>query len=170
MAALLVLAACNPKPAVAASPAEDVVGVWTGTGKLAFKGEYRIKLTLKNDKTCVLEYSDREPPHTLNPDLKSNKIVAAGPWRVEENEAENRIVIDAAISEWIETVSPAGERPSTSKIEPLPLGDGLSFAIQPDGTLKQALISFAGKSLLPGIPTKIQAIAVNLTKQDAQQP
>lgn len=155
---------------IAAPSPDSLVGTWTGDGTGLFKNKYDIKLTLAADKTCVLEYSDREPPHTLNPYLKSNKIVVTGPWRVEENEAEDRIVIDATISDWIETVSPAGEKPSTSKIEPLPLGDGLFFAIQPDGTLKNALITFAGKSLLPGIPIKIQAIAVNLIKQDAQQP
>jgi len=55
--------------AVSAAPsADDFVGNWTGIGSLMFGGNYEVKMTLKADKACVLEYSDSEPPNTLNPE------------------------------------------------------------------------------------------------------
>gem|GEM_PF-5016857 len=155
--------------ALAVPSADSLFGTWKGTGKTTFQGEYQITLILKNDKTCVLEYSDREPPHTLNPYLKVERIVVTGPWTVEESQAETRILVDAKISKWTETISPPGERPSTSKITPKPFSDEFYFAIQPDGTLKRALLAFTGEGLLPGIPMKTQAVGVNLTKQNARE-
>ena len=156
--------------------ADSLVGTWKGSGKTTFQADYQIKLVLKSDKTCVLEYSDREPPHTLNPYLKVERIVVTGPWTLEVGQwtlevgqAGSRILVDAKISEWTETISPQGEKPSTSKIEPKPFADEFYFAIEPDGTLTRVLLIFKGKDLLlPGIPMQTQALGVNLTKENAK--
>jgi len=97
------------------------------------------------------------------------KIVVTGPWKVQTGEAEDHIVIDAKISEWKQMFSPGGQEPVTKKIKPKPIDDEFYFAIQPDGTLKRALITFTGEGLIPSMPIKAQAIAVNLTKQKAQE-
>lgn len=152
---------------IAAPPAENFVGIWTGSGKLMFKGDYQVKLTLNADETCLLEYSDREPAHTLNPYPKTQKIIVTGPWRIKSEQAEDHIQIEAKISEWTETTSGEGGNPSTSKIKSKPLVDGIYFAIQPDGTLKRAMLRFTGEGLLPGIPVEVQAVGANLTKQIA---
>jgi len=161
----LVLAA-----AIAAPAPESLVGTWTGKGEGMFKAKYEVKLALADDKTCVLEYSDREPPHSLNPELSSDKITVTGTWKLENHEAEDHIVIEGRISRWIQTILPTGERPQTTEIKPGPIDNGLYFTIQPDGTLKRALVTFKGEGLLPGLPLRKQAIGVNLTKQTGTPP
>lgn len=153
--------------AVGAPSPESFVGTWAGKGEGMFKAKYQIKLTLAPDKTCVLEYTDREPPHSLNPYLKVNKIVVTGSWRVEHNAAEDRVSIDGTISEWSMTISPPGEKPSSSKVEPSPFADGLFFVISNDGTLQNPLITFKGKWM--GMPVRVQPIAATLTNQNAQE-
>ena len=164
LASTVCLSALNA--AIAAPPAENFIGIWTGNGKLMFKGEYRVKLTLKDDNTCVLEYSDREPPHNLNPYPRTGSIVVTGPWRFEKDQWRGHILIDGKISEWTEVLSPPGEKPSTYTIKSKPFEEPIDLHVQPDGSLLNAMITFKGEFL--GLPKSIQATGVTLTKQNAQ--
>ncbi len=161
LASTVCLSALNA--AIAAPPAENFIGIWTGNGKLMFKGEYRVKLTLKDDNTCVLEYSDREPPHNLNPYPRTGSIVVTGPWRFEKDQWRGHILIDGKISEWTEVLSPPGEKPSTYTIKSKPFEEPIDLHVQPDGSLLNAMITFKGEFL--GLPKSIQATGVTLTKQ-----
>lgn len=153
-------------PASAAPAAETFVGTWTGSGKLMFKGDYQVKLTLNADKTCLMEYSNNEPTHDFNPYPKTQNITVTGSWRIESAQAEVHVKIDGKITKWTQLIVD-GEWRSTINIKPKPLDEDFYFPIQPDGTLKRALLKFDGEGI-PGLPFRALGIGVNLTKQNAR--
>jgi len=153
-------------PASAAPAAETFVGTWTGSGKLMIRGDCQVKLTLNVDKTCLMEYSNNEPTHGFNPYPSTQNITVTGSWRIESGQPEDHVKIDGKITKWTQLIVD-GEWRSTINIKPKPLDEDFYFAIQPDGTLKRALLKFDGEGI-PGLPFRALGIGVNLTKQNAR--